>query len=220
MFSPCCIVFIWALTYFEGKPFSMVDHPWITMLFWSCTIEAVLYLPCFSSYCWQTNNYLWMVWHIIRFERLFLSHQSVHCFPPRLSATPPVWHSVCVSAVLSSLHSASHWYVAINRRQFNLQVCHFTKQNRGENNYWVIVRFVQLSVILCLLWCRKNTPKHITARAKRGWARRTVSWCHVRGISVHIPPRENYSDAFRCLLSHAFRALGGAEGKAKWMWQA
>lgn len=62
---------------------------------------------------------------------------------------------------------------------------------------------------------------HSLLRAvKQGFAQRTVSWCHARGIPPCLPHRENYSDAFRCPLSHAFSVLLGAEGEAKWMWQA
>lgn len=50
--------------------------------------------------------------------------------------------------------------------------------------------------------------------------RRSVSRCHAKGISAQIPHGENYSDAFRCPLGRALWVLLGAEGEAKWMWQA
>lgn len=113
----------------------------------------------------------------------------------------------------------SHWYVAINRRQFNLQVCHLAKQNHVRNNYWVCSHCFVCPIItdslpvivtsLSLLISHTHTLTHtknigptsssfIISWAKQGSAGRTASRCHVRGISPWIPQRENYSDAFRC----------------------
>ncbi len=75
-----------------------------------------------------------MIWQITSFKNLFLSHQTPHCF------SLPACLMQCLSfAIWWCLHSMSHWYVAINRRQFNLQVCHSAKQNCVRNIHWVEV---------------------------------------------------------------------------------
>lgn len=173
---------------------------------------------------------------------------SISCFLIRLlivflcmSATPPVWQRVCLCSFLLS-QLCVYWYVAINRRQFNLQICHSEKQNCVKNNYrsqslfgWSNYNLFSAchSVFSFLPISHRHTRTHpdtlahtccgnsfIISWATQGSAPRTVSQCHVRGISAWFPQRGNYSDAFRCPLSHAFRALLGAEEEAKWMWQA
>lgn len=120
-----------------------MDYPGIRkLLLLICRIEALLHLSWFSSYCWKTNAYMCLVWQIC-FEHLLLSHQRAHCFSSACQPHP-LFDTAFVSAVLSPLHSPSHWYVVIYRRQFNVQLFHFTKQNSVENNYWLIVCFVQL----------------------------------------------------------------------------
>lgn len=186
----------------------------------------------------KTNSYMHMIWQITSFKQSLLSHQTAHCFPLPVRTPLP-----CLMQFLSLqfcvVFTPSHWYVAINRGQFNLQVDHLATQNCMINNHWVtvIVCFVQLQLIFYLsqsLVCHfyfmqthQNTlvPTYrgissIISREKQGSARRGFSRCHVRSISPQITQRENYSDAFRCPLSRVLRVLLWAEGEAKWMWQA
>lgn len=71
-------------------------------------------LWCSSSY-WKTN--MWMIWQIVCFQHLLLSHQRHSLFFLRLSATPPVWHcclrsfcvffTLCLIALLWSIDNNS-----------------------------------------------------------------------------------------------------------------